>query len=133
MRLYFDSSALVKLIRAEAETESLTDFLREHSDDGHVTSTLARVEVLRAVAAPADGEGLRVADGLLGALDIVKLTDRVLDDAASLLPGGRLRTLDAIHLAAARRVPDLRAVVTYDHRMSQAAADLSLSVVAPGA
>src|ERR1700730_662110 len=49
MKLYLDSSALVKLVRREAESSPLRRFLRRHQDDGRVTSALARVEVVRAV------------------------------------------------------------------------------------
>jgi predicted nucleic acid-binding protein len=44
----------------------------------------------------------------------------------------RLRSLDAIHLAAAQRAGDtLRAVITYDARMISAAADLGISTASP--
>ena len=49
MKLYLDSSALVKLVRREAESSPLRRFLRRHGEDGRVTSALARVEVVRAV------------------------------------------------------------------------------------
>jgi predicted nucleic acid-binding protein len=42
-----------------------------------------------------------------------------------------VRTLDAIHLAAARRLaPDID-VITYDHRLRDAAEALGLTVLAP--
>ena len=42
-----------------------------------------------------------------------------------------LRTLDAIHLAAALTAPDLRAMVTYDSRLAEAAATAGIAVVSP--
>ncbi len=59
--------------------------------------------------------------------------DRVLPDkAAALAPGTMLRSLEAIHLASAGSIgADLRAVVTYDRRMADAAAALSMVVEAP--
>jgi predicted nucleic acid-binding protein len=39
--------------------------------------------------------------------------------------------LDAIHLAAAMTAPDLRAIVSYDRRLADAAATAGLAVVAP--
>ena len=42
-----------------------------------------------------------------------------------------LRSLDAIHLAAAQTLPGLQAVVTYGPRMQAAAAALGLPVDAP--
>ncbi len=51
MRLYLDSSALVKLVQREADTDALRKFLRRHRSDQLVASALARVEVVRAVSA----------------------------------------------------------------------------------
>jgi predicted nucleic acid-binding protein len=56
----------------------------------------------------------------------------VLDRAATLAPGTLLRSLDAIHLATAQLLgAELRAVVTYDTRMAQAALSLGMSVASP--
>ena len=71
------------------------------------------------------------ADALLEDLVLVRLDDSLLD-AAGTLGGPVLRSLDAIHLACAMRVPALTAVVTYDVRMQQAAQALGLPVLAPG-
>ncbi len=49
---------------------------------------------------------------------------------AALLPGTDLRSLDALHLAAAIRIGVDR-VVTYDSRMSESARALGVEVVAP--
>jgi predicted nucleic acid-binding protein len=66
-------------------------------------------------------------------VDQVNLGTELLDDAADLASGSLLRSLDAIHLASARAVgTDLRAVVTYDLRMADAADALGLVVAAPG-
>jgi uncharacterized protein len=51
VKLYLDSSALVKLVQREAESDALRRFLRRRRRDQFVTSTLARVEVVRAVLA----------------------------------------------------------------------------------
>ena len=131
MRLYLDASALVKLVQVEAESTALRRYLRSHRDDEKATSALSRVEVVRAVldaGVPAVAKARR----LLGRLHVVPLDRALLDDAATLGAGQVLRSLDAIHLAAATRLgPDLRAVITYDHRMYQAAEDAGLPVAAP--
>ena len=49
---------------------------------------------------------------------------------AGRLPGANLRSLDALHLAAAIRIGVDR-VITYDSRMQKSAQSLGLSVLAP--
>ena len=67
---------------------------------------------------------------VLTKLDLVTLNLALLDAAATIAPL-EPRTLDAIHLAAARTAPDLRALVTYDNRLAQAAAAAGIAVVSP--
>jgi predicted nucleic acid-binding protein len=94
------------------------------------SAALARTELIRAVA-PNGAKAIAAGRDLLNRLDTVMLTRQLLDDAGTLLPP-RLRSLDAIHLAAAKRAGDaLRAVITYDARMLSAAADLGISTVSP--
>lgn len=132
MRLYLDTSALVNLVQRESESDALQRFLRRHRDDGRVGSALSRTELVRAVL-PGGDEAIHRARQLLARLDQIRVDVRVLDDAATLTTASRLRTLDAIHLASARRLgSDLRAVVTYDARMSRAAQELGLATTAPG-
>lgn len=131
MKLYLDSSALVKLVKRETESEPLRRFLRRHRNDERVTSTLARVEVVRAVTSGGPA-AIAHARRLLGRVNQVELTRDLLDDAAALSPATVRRSLDAIHLASAGMVgADLRAVLTYDQRMTEAATTLGLTVEAP--
>ena len=131
MKLYLDASAIVKLVQEEAESDALRAFLRRHRDDGRVTSALARVEVVRALSGggpPAIAHARRQIDRM----DQIALDRHLLDDAATLQPGSNFRSLDSIHLASARLIGgDLRAVVTYDRRMAEAATELGLVVEAP--
>src|SRR5579864_5601424 len=99
VRLYLDSSALVKLVQREAESDSLRRFLRRHRADQLVTSALARVEVLRAVLAGGPA-ALAQARRQLSRVDQVLLSIELLDSAATLAPNVQLRSFDAIHLAA---------------------------------
>ena len=56
----------------------------------------------------------------------------MLDQAATLSPDTRLRSLDAVHLAAAGIVgAELRSLVTYDLRLAEAALRLGLMVEVP--
>jgi predicted nucleic acid-binding protein len=125
---YVDSSALVKLIVREAETDALRQYL---GSAGSLTSSiLATVEVSRAVARGAP-ESMAVMASVIEALAIVAFDARISARAAALAPAS-LRTLDAIHLATALELAgDVTAFVSYDDRLSAAAHDLGLPVVAP--
>ena len=130
MRIYLDTSALVKLVVAEDESHALKHFLDAHADDSLFSAALARTELIRAVS-PNGAQAIAEARALLNRLDTVTLTRQLLDDAGALLPLS-LRSLDAIHFAAAQRAGDsLRAVITYDARMLSAAADLGISTASP--
>jgi predicted nucleic acid-binding protein len=129
--IYLDSSALVKLVTREAESDALRRFLRRHPTDRRVTSVLARVEVVRAIAAGGPG-AVAHARRQMARIDQINVDRDLLDAAATLAPGTILRSSDAIHLAAARSMgADLRSVLTYDHRMRDAATALGIMVDAP--
>ncbi len=130
MRTYLDTSALIKLIVAEPESPSLRTYLGTIPDDTLFTAALTRTELIRAVRRVDEAATTR-SRHLLGGLATVNLTNSLLDAAAVLEPS-LLRSLDAIHLAAAQRAgADLRAVITYDIRMADAAGLLSIPVIAP--
>ena len=125
---YLDSSAVVKLAVRETESVALRRYLRRRRP--LVSSTLARTEVLRALLAAGD-EAVGAGRKVLTRLDLVRINNRVLDEAATLRPV-EIRSLDAIHLATAGQLgEDLGALVTYDERMAEAAKDLGYRVVAP--
>lgn len=121
----------MKLVQKEAESEALRRYLRRHRSDERVTSALARVEVVRAVQA-AGAPAVAKARRQLARLHQVSLDRALLDHAATISPGTVLPSLDAMHLASAQLVAgDLRAVVTYDERMTTAATGLGFAVEAP--
>ena len=130
MRVYLDTSALVKLVVAEPESAALRSFLTRTPSDGRFTSALARTELIRAIARRGSVEAVAHARRVLAKLDLVPLNSRLLDTAATIVPR-ELRTLDAIHLAAARTAPDLRELVTYDGRLTEAAIAVGIAVAAP--
>lgn len=126
--VYLDSSAIVKLVVVERESGALRAYLRREPE--RLSCSLARTEVLRAVR-PLGPAAVEAARRLLRSINLVRL-DEALLDAAGLLEPLTLRSLDAIHLAAAQLVaPSLNAVVTYDRRMAAAAAALGFPVAAP--
>ena len=131
MQLYLDTSALVKLVVKEPESSSLETYLGGFPFDTRFTAALARAELVRAVARGESTASVDHARRVLGRLDLVPLTNKLLDAAAAMMPQ-ELRTLDAIHLAAALTAPDLRAVVTYDNRLADAAVTRAIPVVNPG-
>src|ERR1700736_1304502 len=74
----------------------------------------------------ANGRRLQIRTGT-GSRPVLTPINVIVDDDAGMLPPPRLRTLDAIHLAAAQRADrSLRAVFTHDARTADAAADSRL-------
>ena len=125
---YLDSSALVKLAVEERESAALRRYLRRRSP--LVSSALAKTEVARALL-PLGEAAVRAGHEVLSRIELVRINDRVLGSAGSLLPP-ELRSLDAIHLATAQQLgADLARVVTYDKRMAEAAESMGLAVAAP--
>lgn len=129
MAFYLDTSALVKLVVREPETGTLRAWFAETPRDP-VACDLARTELLRAVR--------RVAPALLvharTVLDVVTLTEvtTAVFEAAGRLDPSILRTLDAIHVAAALDLgDDLEGMVTYDERLARAAEQNGIKVTAP--
>jgi predicted nucleic acid-binding protein len=125
---YLDSSALIKLVVPEAETEPLRLELAGWSR--HASSALARTEVVRA-AGRVDAAVRERARRVVRALSLIAVTDEILDRAADLEPVV-LRPLDAVHLASALSLEAaLGTVVTYDARLAEAASAAGLDVRAP--
>jgi predicted nucleic acid-binding protein len=124
---YLDSSAIVKLVVEEPESVSL-ELLLEGS--ASITCDLAVTEVIRAARRSPTTPVAR-ANEVLGALSIITL-DAASHRAAGLVGPDDLRSLDAIHLAAALELgDDLAGMVTYDERMADAARAVGLRVLAP--
>ena len=125
---YLDSSAIVKLVVEEPESTALRRYLRRRRP--LVSSALARAEVLRSLLQEGD-VGVARGRAVLGRIDLIRITDRILGAAGVLMPLD-LRSLDAIHLASAQLIgSDLGQVVTYDRRMLAAAQQLGLKVASP--
>jgi predicted nucleic acid-binding protein len=125
---YLDTSALVKTVVAEPESRSLLTWLRAK---GLVACELIRVEAVRAVRA-SDPAAVPRTRQAIATLTLIRLDGDLYEAAADLEPP-LLRSLDAIHLAAALSVgPDLAGLVTYDARMAEGARALGIRVEAPG-
>jgi uncharacterized protein len=128
---YLDTSAFVKLIVDEPESATLRTRLRRWPD--RVSATLLRTETVRALRRSGNAHLVGDARRMFGAVHLVGLDEPLLDRAGDLGPAP-LRSLDAIHLAAALAVgSDLGVLVTYDDRLREAALAQGLSVESPGA
>ena len=129
--VYMDASAIVKLVKAEPESDALISSLARWPD--RVTVALARVEVHRALwrMGGSRTEHTR-ADAVLDGLVLIRVDDAILTRAAS-FKDRDLRALDAIHLATALTLGDDPEVfVTYDARLARAAERVRLPVAHPG-
>jgi len=129
--IYLDSSALLKLLHEEAESDELAAWLAERAGTPVVSSELAKVEVIRACRR-IDPTTLPEATTLLAGLDLIPLSNAVIDEAAS-VGEKTLRSLDALHLASALLVrAQLTAFISYDHRLNEAASTAGIEPLAPG-
>jgi hypothetical protein len=131
VRLYLDSSALVKLVQRETESDALRRFLRRYRGDERVASELARVELVRSLLGGGPA-AVAHARRLLARVYLVAVDRQVLDRAATLAASSLVRSLDAIHLSTAQVLgAELRAMVTYDSRMARVATSIGMTVEAP--
>lgn len=127
---YADTSAVIKLLIDEPQTSAMSAFYDEHENCEWTGSTLLRIEVARAVnrIQPAL---LPEARELLDYFSFIPINDDVIE-RATLEPDRSLRSLDAIHLATARKLAgDLAGLVSYDERLLAAATSAGLPVASP--
>lgn len=129
MAHYLDTSALVKLVVAETETPALLAWL-EADDRTPISSDLARTELVRAVRRNAPELATRATE-VLDSIILLTLRPSIFEQAGRLSPT-EIRSLDAIHLAAALDLgDDLDAIVTYDDRQANAATANGVPVISP--
>ncbi|HEX5494770.1 MAG TPA: type II toxin-antitoxin system VapC family toxin [Mycobacteriales bacterium] len=127
---YLDTSAALKLLVQENDSTAFATFYDTHTAAPWVSSTLLRIELIRAVnrALPA---ALPEARDLLLAFDYIPIDDDIVEAAVN-EPDRMLRSLDAIHLATARQLgADLTSLITYDDRLAGAARDAGMAVAVP--
>lgn len=129
--VYLDTSALVKLVVPEPESEALEQELHRWTDGA--SSSLAWVELPRAVRRRLGEASPSLIElwSALAASAEVPISDEVVGIAARLDPA-RLGSLDAIHLASAISLGDaLGALVTYDDVLESAAQEAGLRTLRP--
>lgn len=131
MTLYVDSSALLKRYIDEPDSERAVELMT--SDPVRLVGRHAVVEVRRNLARllpPGDAMSARasfVAD--LAAFSIIELDAATCELAASVAEQTGVRTLDALHLGAARRLGNAVTFLTFDIRQAQAARSLGMAVI----
>jgi beta-lactamase class A len=138
VRIYFDSSALIKRSVQEAESDAVEAAFDRYvgQDAVIVSSSLAWIEVSRALRTRLDGGAYAqddILDAVEGALSGVAervITEEVISLARRVAPP-RLRSLDAIHLATAILL-DADEIVAYDDRLIDACRHNGLVTVTPG-
>jgi predicted nucleic acid-binding protein len=127
---YVDTSAVLKLLVEQSHSKAFAAFYDSNTSSSWVSSTLLRVEVMRAVTRVMPAM-IPDARDLLLAFDYVTMDNDVVD-AAMIEPDRMLRSLDAIHLASARILgAELDALITYDDRLMSAAGDAGMTVESP--
>lgn len=131
MSLYVDSSALLKRYVQEADS----DLAEQHllSDRVWITARHTWVEVRRNLARLLEGSDLAAAQGYFASdfrrTHVVELDEATCDLAAQIAEVSMLRTLDALHLAALRRVGHDIPLLSFDVRQAAAARALSITVL----
>jgi uncharacterized protein len=141
--IYFDTCALLKLLREDRDSAALGAFIDARPGTQWFTSELARAELARTIrrlnhdnkGKLIDGPRLRAeldyAESLWERLDLIPVSTRMLTEAGA-IEQPFLRTLDAIHLAAAASLrKSLAAFVTYDKKLAAAAQEAGLPALSP--
>ena len=125
--IYIDTSAVVKLVVEESESQALREAVTGRTP--YAISVVGEIETIRAcrrAQIPADQ-----VDSVRRRLLVIPLAAEIADLAETIGPS-ELRSLDAIHLATALSIEeDLEELVTYDVRLADAAREAGLTVLAP--
>ncbi|MGE0730521.1 MAG: type II toxin-antitoxin system VapC family toxin [Acidimicrobiia bacterium] len=134
MPIYLDATALLRRYVHNPDRQLVLEAMAGEAE--WCTSSLTRSEcqlALRQLTA-SPGQYERLAGALQRDWDacwVVPLDGRCLARAAQLGAQFGLRTVDALHLAAADRLPRPASYLTFDRRQIPAAAGLGFRVVSP--
>jgi uncharacterized protein len=131
--IYLDSSAIVKMIRPEAESRDLVEWLNRRNEPA-VTSVLAEVEVPRALRRSSPAH-LAAMPAVLARISRIEMDAAVRATAGAYVTDA-LRSLDAVHRATAEVLvasgKTVSAFVTYDTRQAGAVEPTGIRVEIPG-
>ena len=128
---YLDSSALLKLVAEEAETDALYNWWNSSNhEDFFVVSEIANTEVL-GNAMRISASAKKAAESILSKISFVKLTTAILERATIHVSAG-LRTLDAIHVASAESLSMENLIfVAYDKKLLAYGKSLGFNTLSP--
>jgi predicted nucleic acid-binding protein len=126
---YVDTSALIKLFKAERETEAFRTALTDWPVQ--VASELIRVEAICTARRLGGQDVLQRASDALERINLIPISPEIIElaTAAHTPP---LQAMDAIHLATALTMrEDLGAIFVYDNDLHAAAQAHNLNPLAP--
>lgn len=136
MRVYLDSSALVKRSVTETQSEQLRETIDQlqRSGDELSSSSVSWIEVNRVLRSRLETEHpariVELVESALSGVDEVPLGS-VVASLARRIGSPKMRSLDAIHLATAS-VIDADVVVAYDRRLLSVASEMGFATLSPG-
>lgn len=126
---YIDASALVKLFKAERETEAFRAALADWPVQ--VASELIRVEAVCTARRLGGQDVMQRASAALERISLIPISPEIIELATD-AHSPPLRAMDAIHLATALATrEDLGAVFVYDDDLHAAARAHNLNPLAP--
>jgi predicted nucleic acid-binding protein len=99
LTLYLDSSALVKRYVREVGTDTVIEAMSRA--DAYKMCRIGFVETVRAVARVGERDDVEKMERDWTRVDVIEVDGELAEHAAKLAVHHRLRTLDALHLAAA--------------------------------
>ena len=131
MTLYVDTSALMKRYVRERDSDVAAQLMS--TDAVLVTSRLTEIEMRRNLTRILEASDLvavrRQIQIDLEAFALVALDATTCSEAARIAEETQCRSLDAIHVAAARRAGTNTAFLTFDVRQAQAARTVGMAVL----
>ncbi|MFL5899563.1 MAG: PIN domain-containing protein [Solirubrobacterales bacterium] len=124
--LYLDASALVKRYVAEEESEALIAAMG--TAESWAICRIGYVETARAVGLAAGKPAVRRLNADWPSFEMVEVDAALAEHAAELTATEELRSLDALHLAAALLIASDLTLATWDVRLHRAAQSQGLAV-----
>lgn len=124
MIVYLDASALVKRYVEEDGTDAVLDVMRP--DVEWAMCRFGYAETWNAVALAGEPDELKRMEREWALFEVVEVTQALVERAGEVALSMRLRTLDAMHLAAALSFGEEPIFVTWDARLHRAARERGL-------